>query len=480
VRQKALRAAAVAAVLCAPLAACPGRGKQEQAATASPSAALAGARLNVLLVTVDTLRADHLGLYGYRRATSPHLEALARRATVFDQAYTYWPKTRGSFVAILTGRLASQTGYSKGRQELLDWNPTLASVLKQAGYRTEATVDNPNVAAALGYARGFDRYRQTWLEPSLPTEVDRMRAITADGVRALQQAKAGQPLFLWLHYVNPHAPYQPPPPFDSAFLDAEAAKGPVLRAVNGFHGGAHAPWAKAGRPLGWYVAQYDGEIATVDAEIGRLVAALDASPVRDRTLLIVTSDHGESLGEHDYYFDHGEDLFDPCLRIPLLIAGPGVKAGRSDVLASTLDLVPTALDAVKVSYPPELAGLSLLPATRGEDRPRRPRLPGQNDRNLLGAWDRRYKIVATPEGDGARYALYDRERDPAETRDASRQEPERLRDERRELELLRDRVDAQMAKTMRLLQGLPEPQKLDAPSCERLKALGYVLPAGCS
>ena len=476
---KALLAGLAAAALSLVLVACPGRHREQRGTTASPSGTIVGNGLNVLLVTIDTLRADHLGLYGYRRRTSPHLDALARRATVFDQAYTYWPKTRGSFVAILTGRLASQTGYSKGRQELLGWNPTLASTLKPAGYRTGATVDNPNVRSVLGYAKGFDRYRETWLEASLPGEVDRMRAITADGVQALREAKPGQAFFLWLHYVNPHAPYEPPPPFDTAFLDADAAAGLVLQAVKDFHGGAHAPWAKPGKPLGWYVAQYDGEIATVDAEIGKLVDALDASPVRDRTLLIVTSDHGESLGEHDYYFDHGEDLFDPCLRIPLLIAGPGVKAGRSDVLASTLDLVPTVLDAVKVSYPPELAGLSLLPATRGEDRPQRARLPGQNDRNLLGAWDRRYKIVATPQGDGARYALYDRQRDPGETRDASRTEPDRLRQERTELELFRDRVDAQMAKTLRLLEGLPEPAKLDPRSCEQLKALGY-LPAGCS
>ncbi|HXY39930.1 MAG TPA: sulfatase-like hydrolase/transferase, partial [Vicinamibacteria bacterium] len=287
---------------------------------------------------------------------------------------------------------------------------------------------------------------------------------------------------LWLHYVNPHAPYTPPPPFDTAFLDAAAESGPRLPVVKELHGGIPRQWAVPGRDrLGYYVAQYDGEIATVDAEIGKLVDALDASPVRDDTLLVVTSDHGESLGEHGYFFDHGEDLFDPCLRIPLLIAGPGVKAGaRSSVLASTLDLVPTVLDAVKVSYPPELAGLSLLPASRGEDRPQRPRLPGQNDRNLLGVWDQRFKLVATPQGDSARYTLYDRQRDPGETRDASGSEPDRLRRECTELELFRDRVDAQMAKTLRLLQGLPEPQKLDAASCERLKSLGYALPSGCS
>jgi len=437
--------------------------------------AVAGNRLNVLLITIDTLRADHMGVYGYRRPTSPRMDAFAGRGVVFDQAYTYWPKTRGSFVGMMTGRLASQTGYGKSHPMLLDFNPTLASVLKDAGYETVATVDNPNVAASLGYAKGFDRYRETWEEKDLVTEMDRTRAITADGVRTLRQASPDRPFLLWLHYVNPHAPYEPPAPWDAAFLDGDAVRGERLRPVDGFHGGVPKQWAVPGKTLGWYVARYDGEIAAVDAEVGKLLDALDGSAVRDRTLVVITTDHGESLGEHDYYFDHGEDLFDPSIRIPLLVAGPGIEAGRrTGVLATTLDLVPTVLDAVKVSYPPDLAGESLLPAMRGERRPDRPRLQGQNDRNLLGAWDRRFKIVATPSADGAGYALYDRETDPGETRDASRAQAERTRVERQELELFRERIDAQLARTRRLLEGRPGEARLSAEACEKLKAMGYI------
>jgi len=214
--------------------------------------------------------------------------------------------------------------------------------------------------------------------------------------------------------------------------------------------------------------------------VGQLLDALDASAVRDRTLVVVTSDHGESLGEHDYYFDHGEDLVDPSIRIPLIVAGPGIEAGRrSDVLATTLDLVPTVLDAVKVSYPPDLAGESLLPAARGERRPDRPRLQGQNDRSLLAAWDRRFKVVATPSGAGARYALYDREADPGETRDVSRDRAAQAREERRELEAFRERIDAQRARTRRLLEGRSGEARLSVEACEKLKAMGYVQ-QGCS
>jgi arylsulfatase len=468
------------AVAVSSLAGCPGPRQERARPTASVHPAAAGARVSVLLITIDTLRADHLGAYGYRRPTSPRIDAFARRATVFDQAYTYWPKTRGSFVGIMTGRFASQTGYGKTHPLLLEFNPTLASVLKDAGYETVATIDNPNVASSLGYARGFDRYRETWEEASLASEMDRARAITADGVRYLASAKPEHPFLLWLHYVNPHAPYEPPAPWDKAFLDEEALRGPSLRAVNGFHGGVPKPWSVPGKGLGWYVARYDGEIAAADAEVGEVLEALERSAVRDRTLVVIASDHGESLGEHDYYFDHGENLFDSAMRIPLLMAGPGVLPGRrTDVLATTLDLVPTILDAVKVSYPPDLAGESLLPAARGERRPDRLRLHGQNDRNLLGSWDRRFKIVATPSDDGARYALYDRQADPGETRDATRASPQAAREERRELELFREQLDAWTVRTRRLLEGQTQVERLSPEACEKLKAMGYVQ-QGCS
>jgi arylsulfatase A-like enzyme len=299
---------------------------------------------------------------------------------VFEQAYTFWPKTRGSFAMMLTGRTASRNGYSPRRPGIADFNPTLASVLQAAGYRTEAVVDNPNVAKLHGYAKGFDAYRETWEDPTLVSEIDRTRAITAAGVRAFNGAAPDRPFFLWLHYVNPHAPYTPPAPYDTAFLDSEASSGPGLPAVDGFHGGVRKQWAVAGRSLGYYVAQYDGEIAAADAEVGRVMGALRRSPAAGRTVIVIASDHGESLGEHDYYFDHGQDLHDPCLRVPLIVSVPGASRGRRvAALATTLDIVPTILDAVKVSYPPELSGQSLLPAVLGQPSTSRSRLFAQNE-----------------------------------------------------------------------------------------------------
>ena len=445
-----------------------------------PSAA-SGNRHNVLLVTIDTLRADHLGIYGYKRRTSPRIDALGLAGTVFESAYTSWPKTRGSMAIMLTGRTPSRNGYGKTHPVLLDFNPTLASVLKEAGYATAAVVDNPNVAAQNGYGKGFDSYRETWEEKSLATETDRMRAITDGGIAFLRSAPADRPFFLWLHYVNPHAPYTPPPPFDSAFLDAAASAGPRLRTVPDFHGGIPKRWSVSGRDrLGYYVAQYDGEIAAVDQDVGRLWDALQASAAGKKTVMVLTSDHGESLGEHDYYFDHGEDLFEPSLAVPFVAVVPGGRAGvRTRVFASTLDVVPTILDAVKVSYPPDLGGISLLGEMLGKTALGRERLFAQNDRNLVATWDHRFKLVGTPEEDGMRFALYDRAIDPDERHDVSRGRPDELQAQRRALQLFMQQGEKEWAQTRRLIGNAPAGGRLSPEACANLTALGYV-DARCS
>jgi len=199
----------------------------------------------------------------------------------------------------------------------------------------------------------------------------------------------------------------------------------------------------------------------------------------ENTVAIVTSDHGESLGEHGYYFDHGEDVFDPSLRIPLLIRVPGIKGvPRTNALASNLDLLPTILDAVKVSYPPDVAGTSLLPALRAQPVPGRDRLFARNDRNLSAAWDERLKIVATPGHPGPRFALYDRMADPGEARDVARQRPEELRTRRREIELFLERGDREWTHTRGLVGEPSAETRMTPEACANLKSLGYVVP-GC-
>jgi len=164
------RSSAAVALLVLSAAAWPPTGCRREPPRPQPSprprTAAPGSGYNLLLITIDTLRADHLGLYGYRRATSPHIDALGRRSMVFDQAYTFWPKTRGSFAMLFTGRTPSQNGYSKKHPLILGFNPTLATVLKAGGYATAATVDNPNVAASTATRRASTATaRPGWRRP---------------------------------------------------------------------------------------------------------------------------------------------------------------------------------------------------------------------------------------------------------------------------------------------------------------------------
>jgi len=459
------------------------RRPERKHAKAATTARPASQRMNVLLITIDTLRADHLGTYGYRRKTSPHIDALAAQGTVFEQAYTYWPKTRGSFVMMMTGLRPSQNAYGSKSPGVAGCNATLAGVLKESGYATVAVVDNPNVAAQYGYNSGFDRYRETWKEIADPAqEMARTRLITEDGVRAVSNPPADRPFFLWLHYVNPHAPYTPPAPYDALFVDNESKGGAPLRPVKGYRGGVREEWEVPGKGLGYYVSQYDGEIAAVDQEVGRVLDALAAGPAANNTMILLSSDHGESLGEHDYFFDHGEDVHDPCLRIPLIVRIPGLPSGvRSRSLASTLDFLPTIVTAAKASLPANLAGRSLVPQVAGQEDARVTRLFAQNERHHAATFDARLKAIAIPEGaEGWRFSIYDRAVDPGETDDRGRRDVAAMRTGRRELELAFDRWDREWNDTRpRCIDPTRRPPALSEEECRHLASLGYLGTPGC-
>jgi arylsulfatase A-like enzyme len=188
-------------MLVAPLLACGDDGSGSDTPNAS---------VNVILLTIDTLRPDHMSAYGYQRRTTPAIERLAASGVVFDMAYTYWPKTRGSFAAMFTSLYASQNGLNVRDRDLPDFNQTLAEVLQESGYRTAAAVDNGNVDGSLGFAQGFDQYEQAWLKAE--SEIDRTEVLTQFAVDFLaeEEGSDSRPFFLWVHYVNPHAPYEPP------------------------------------------------------------------------------------------------------------------------------------------------------------------------------------------------------------------------------------------------------------------------------
>ena len=316
------------------------------------------AGINVVLLTIDTLRADHLSSYGYQRQTSPAIDGLADRGVLFENAFTYWPKTRGSFAAMFTSLFAAQHGLTVRERDLPGYNQTLAEMLKDSGYQTAAAVDNGNLDRELGFAQGFDRYEQVWL--TADTEAERTERLTRFAIDFLESYQQPEPFFLWIHYVNPHTPYEPPEELLDLFRGDEIVpRGPELETVVGYHGGVnrHLPIAGESR-WGDYVDSYDAEIAFADRHVGHVLEALDKSPHNGSTLVVLTSDHGESLGEHDYYFDHGYNLFDPSLRVPLVLSFPGILPQGEIVQAavSTLDIFPSVLDLAQIAFPPGLQG----------------------------------------------------------------------------------------------------------------------------
>ncbi|MGH9320050.1 MAG: sulfatase-like hydrolase/transferase, partial [Vicinamibacteria bacterium] len=227
------------------------------------------AGINVLFLTVDTLRPDHLSAYGYPRKTSPAIDELASKGVRFDKAFTYWPKTRGSFAAMFTSLYASQHGLTVRDRDLPEFNETMAETFQKAGYRTAAAIDNGNLDSALGYAQGFEVYEQTWLEPEA-TEIERTEVITGFAEEFLARSDDPRPFFLWLHYVNPHLPYEPPPELLERFRgDGIVPRGAELAEVVGFHGGVNRKHAIEGeRFWGDYVDRYDAEILLADEHLG--------------------------------------------------------------------------------------------------------------------------------------------------------------------------------------------------------------------
>ena len=292
---------------------------------------------DVLLVTIDTLRADRVGVDGGPSGLTPALDALGRHGVVFLDATAHAPLTLPSHASILTGRYPTSHGIrDNSGYALAESVPTLATLLHGAGYHTAAFVSSFVLRRSTGLARGFDvyddRFEGIGRAHLTTTTLERKAAETAREAASWMKT-APHPFFLWVHFYDPHAPYDPP----SAF----AAKFP-------------------GRP-------YEGEVATADFGVSTLVSAI-APDRRAATLVVVTGDHGEGLGEHGES-EHGMLLYDSTLHVPLIVQGPGAGEGvHVQRQVRHVDLLPTVAELVGVSASASLDGLSLVPLLRGSDR----------------------------------------------------------------------------------------------------------------
>ena len=442
------------------------------------------AQPDVFLITVDTLRPDHLGCYGYGRATSPAIDALAADGVLFENAFTTVPRTGPAVASLLTGRYPAAHGVTSMLDPLGGANVTLAEVLRAAGYRTAAQV-TLNLPWRKSFDQGFERYDDRYDDPVARGDGLGLRA--ADWVeRHRGKRHRGPPMFYWLHLWDPHFVYAAPEPwerfFDPAFDGVFDLYDRVRRKERTW-GQVFFDNDLTPRQVEHAVARYDGEIRYSDRVLERFLDRLKALELYDDAVIVFTSDHGESLGEHGYHFEHGEYLYDATLRIPLIVKLPrGRAAGRRvAAAASILDVAPTVLAAAGAGDPTALDGQDLSAHLDGSWT-RRPVLFAQSGQSffpenprrevagLAGYWtgirEGRFKLVRIPRRGGDDYELYDLEADPAETENLYRSGDPRT-------ERLIRSLDAWRSRLLESRGGEPAPAP-GRPELERLRALGYV------
>ncbi|MGH0029114.1 MAG: sulfatase-like hydrolase/transferase [Myxococcota bacterium] len=418
---------------------------------------------NLVVVSLDTLRADRLGAYGYGRATSPRLDAFSREAFVFERATSAGNATAGAHHALFQSKVASRA-VARGSRA-----PTLAGILRQRGYRTAGYTDGGTMARELGFARGFEHFDDgnRGLATSLPKALP-----------WLEQAAGGDaPFYLFVHTFDVHLPYDPPPPFDTRFFPDYA--GPVT-------GERTLPLMRGVRRIFEQVrradpveldadgrrkveALYDGEIAKTDMLLAGLLERLAAPDLADDTLVVVLSDHGEEFWEHGSVL-HSHTLYEELLHVPLMVRVPAWRdrARRIAARVSMLDVLPTLLELLAVPVPEGVRGRSLLPLMRGEWLPEVPIVsegyPFGHDLQsvVLGDW----KLVRSlPTGE---LELYDLASDPGEQNDLADTRPEQRE---RLVAVLNGQLSARPAASPEEAQrfdGLPEETK------QRLRELGYI------
>lgn len=320
----------------------------------------------ILLITVDTLRQDALGLYGNLRAKTPHLDTLGKDSLVFTRAYSPAPWTYPAVASFLTGVSPRVHGMTNGKTSLPPAIPTLAESMQQAGYRSCAIGTNAFLLPRSGLDRGFDEYfwfpAQVVEMPAFTTGLShnllllggRKRAnaavLTDHAIDWLQQHR-NEPFFLWVHYFDPHVPYEPPENFlpedpelrkaGSSFSDVRAARAGSI--------------ARTAREREWIRALYQGDVSYTDEQIGRLLGALKLLKLYDDALIFLTADHGEEFWEHGH-FEHGHNLYNPLVQVPLLLKQPkSIKTGIVEVPVTTLGIMPTLMESCGQAVPSYLA-----------------------------------------------------------------------------------------------------------------------------
>ncbi|MBI1785400.1 sulfatase-like hydrolase/transferase [Candidatus Sumerlaeota bacterium] len=391
---------------------------------------------NVVLITLDTTRPDHLGCYGAANARTPNIDALAARGVLFRNAFCQVPMTLPSHTSILTGLYPHHHGVRlNGPYRLADNIPTLAEILKTNGYTTAAFVSAFVLDSQFGLDRGFDVYDDAITRRAEGDAERRGGETEALAERWLAHVHGGPPFFLWLHLFDPHMPYDPPPPYAEQFKDDP----------------------------------YDGEIAYADECVGKIVAALKQDGVEDSTMIVFTADHGEGLGEHGE-LTHSLFIYDTTLRVPLIIVPPsGMSAGvwkkgsRAEGLAQSVDIAPTILDTLTLAARPEFDGANLF--AESASSPEAKTLYAETLYPASFRWsplyslrDPQWKWIRAPKRE-----LYDHLADPKET--TNRAETEAT---------IASALDAQLKKLRAGAGHAGSPSNASSGDLAAIRKLGYV------
>jgi arylsulfatase len=433
--------------------------------------------VSTLWIVVDTLRADHVGAYGYERDTLPALRPLIENGTLFERVYVTQTETTPSIGSMLTGLQPWKHGVQALYTSLHPDNVTLAEMLRERGYQTAAFVSSFVMSRRFsGLDQGFDVYDDFVEDRERFRENFERRAAGTLGLARvwLEKRDPRRPFFLFVHLIDPHGPYDPPSPFDARFRSVDKIPiAGVIPAYQAFPGQTD---------LNFYRDRYDGEVAYLSEQLRGFLDFLRQEQLFDPTLMLFIADHGESLGEHGIYFEHGWDTHEEVARVPFIVkppAGRGARGSRVAPPVSAVDLLPTTLEMLGLPQLPGLDGRSLARALNGAAL--EPREVFVQSRRREQQWARvdgtRKTMLVESEGKTDWFS-YDLGSDPTEKTFLSATAPERealaawvrrARAHRTPFQPLRNVLEA--TRTELVQQRLQEREREDL---ERLRALGYV------
>ncbi|MDD5691687.1 MAG: sulfatase [Candidatus Omnitrophica bacterium] len=430
-------------------------------------------KVNIILITSDSLRADHLGCYGYRKNTSPCLDKISDKLTLYENCFSPASWTIPANYSMLTSLYPPQ-------HNVISWGAKL-------------DVNTPNILSFLydnGYSIGMFGNHVLFLriiKGEFPLFLDGYKeagdaaATTSDALSWISSQKE-KPFLAWVYYLNPHRPYSPPPPYSTLFVRKTNNKLPIKKAEEEPYGGWDSiPSLIAQNGIDnpdYYRAQYDGDICYLDAEVGRLLEGLKKMGLFDKSLIIFTSDHGESLGEHHLYFNHTFTLFNEVIRVPLLIKYPFQKKGRKvKENVSLIDIFPTILHQLGSDIFKHLEGKSLTRPTG----PLRAVLSCYETGNISALICGRWKVIQYPFEKnlrngyiklffpgypGSRLQLFDIRADPNEEND--------VKDKEKQLHLWMTRKLKDLEAALKRLNYKSEDKiELNGEMMKKLKSLGY-------